>query len=182
MDTESVKLQKQENFADFSRFESFVEAQETVVDDEEKKDMPQPKPLHRRSLSLDDAQDVAWSKPQEKNPTEAATTLPRAPHNQEALPRPVPKLKPPSPPTLKQGRLRTDKDGDKERKLKTEPPKVVVRPLTKEDKFNSRIQDLKEKNAALSKVNYELQEELKSIMERRATLELQLERKKSPSS
>ena len=60
MDTESVKLQKQENFADFSRFESFVEAQETVVDDdEEKKDMPQPKPLHRRSLSLDDAQ-VCW--------------------------------------------------------------------------------------------------------------------------
>lgn len=35
--------------------------------------------------------------------------------------------KPPSPPTLKQGRLRTDKDGEKERKLKTEPPKVVVR-------------------------------------------------------
>ncbi|XP_029187078.2 ralBP1-associated Eps domain-containing protein 1-like isoform X2 [Acropora millepora] len=182
VDTESVKLQKQENFADFSRFESFVEAQETVVDDEEKKDMPQPKPLHRRSLSLDDAQDVAWSKPQQKNPSEAASTLSRTPHNQEALPRPVPKLKPPSPPTLKQGRLRTDKDGEKERKLKTEPPKVVVRPLTKEDKLNSRIQDLKEKNAALSKVNYELQEELKSIMERRATLELQLEKKKLPSS
>lgn len=34
--------------------------------------------------------------------------------------------KPPSPPTLKQGR-RVDKDGEKERKLKTEPPKVVVR-------------------------------------------------------
>lgn len=58
MDTESVKLEKQEDFADFSRFESFVEAQETVVDDEGKKDSPQPK-LHRRSLSLDDAQ-VCW--------------------------------------------------------------------------------------------------------------------------
>ena len=48
-------MQKQENFADFSRFESFVEAQETVNDDEEKKDVPQPK-LHRRSFSLDDTQ------------------------------------------------------------------------------------------------------------------------------
>jgi len=31
-----------------------------------------------------------------------------------------------SPPTLKQGR-RQEKDGEKERKRKTEPPKVVVR-------------------------------------------------------
>ena len=56
MDAESGKVQKQEDFADFSRFESFVEAQETVDDTEEgKKEMPQPK-LHRRSFSLDDAQ------------------------------------------------------------------------------------------------------------------------------
>ena len=39
----------------------------------------------------------------------------------------------------------------------------LSRPLTKEDKLNSRIGDLKEKNAALSKVNSELQEELKSV-------------------
>ena len=37
------------------------------------------------------------------------------------------------------------------------------RPLTKEDKLNSRIQDLKEKNASLSKVNSQLQEELKTV-------------------
>jgi len=37
--------------------------------------------------------------------------------------------KPPSPPTLKQGR-RLDKDADKERKLKTEPPRVIVRWVT----------------------------------------------------
>lgn len=181
VDTESDKVQKQENFADFSRFESFVEAQETVNDDEEKKDVPQPK-LHRRSFSLDDTQDVAWSQPLPKTSNEVTTALARPIHNQEALPRPVPKLKPPSPPTLKQGR-RLDKDGEKhERKLNTEPPKVVVRPLTKEDKLNSRIQDLKEKNASLSKVNNELQEELKSIMERRAAVELRLEKLKSPSS
>ena len=37
------------------------------------------------------------------------------------------------------------------------------RPLTKEEKLNSRINDLKEKNIALSKVNSELQEELKTV-------------------
>ena len=40
---------------------------------------------------------------------------------------------------------------------------LFCRPLTKEDKLNSRIQDLKEKNASLSKVNSELQEELKTV-------------------
>ena len=40
---------------------------------------------------------------------------------------------------------------------------LLYRPLTKEDKLNSRINDLKEKNAALSKVNSELQEELKTV-------------------
>lgn len=39
----------------------------------------------------------------------------------------------------------------------------LCRPLTKEDKLNSRINDLKEKNAALSKVNSELQEEIKTV-------------------
>lgn len=39
----------------------------------------------------------------------------------------------------------------------------LCRPLTKEDKLNSRISDLKEKNAALSKVNGELQRELKTV-------------------
>jgi len=154
-----------------------VEAQESVNGGEGKKSSPQPK-LHKRSFSLDDSHEFAWSQTPQKPPSEAVTTTPsRPPQNQEALPRPVPKLKPPSPPTLKQGR-RLDKDGEKERKLKTEPPKVVVRPLTKEDKINSRIQDLKEKNASLSKVNSQLQEELKTIMERRATLELKLEKLK----
>lgn len=167
-------VQKQEDFADFSRFESFVEAQETVIERVEN-ESPEPR-LHRRSFSLDYANEVAWSQPSRKTSIEATTT----PGRQEALPRPVPKLKPLSPPTLKQGR-RLDKDGEKDRKLKTEPPKVVVRPLTKEDKLNSRIQDLKEKNSSLSKVNSELQEELKTIMQRRATLEVKLEKLK-PSS
>ena len=48
------KEQKQEDFADFSRFESFVEAQETINGGEGKKDSPQPK-QHRRSFSLDDS-------------------------------------------------------------------------------------------------------------------------------
>ncbi|XP_078375123.1 uncharacterized protein LOC144658558 isoform X2 [Oculina patagonica] len=173
-----TKVEKQEDFADFSRFESFVESQG------ERRRGSSPRPgQHRRSFSLDHSREVVWSQPPpaQKPPSEAATTPSRPPHNQEALPRPVPKLKPPSPPTLKQGR-RLDKDGEKERKLKTEPPKVIVRPLTKEDKLNSRINDLKEKNAALSKVNSELQEDLKTIMESRASLEIKLEKLKSPSS
>ena len=40
---------------------------------------------------------------------------------------------------------------------------LLYRPLTKEDKLSSKIQDLKEKNASLSKVNSELQEELKTV-------------------
>ena len=40
---------------------------------------------------------------------------------------------------------------------------LLYRPLTKEDKLNLRIQDLKEKNSSLSKVNSELQEELKTV-------------------
>ena len=39
----------------------------------------------------------------------------------------------------------------------------LSRPLIKEDKLNAKIGDLREKNAALSKVNSELQEELKSV-------------------
>ena len=51
---ESEKVQRQEDFADFSRFESFVEAQETVNRGEGKVSSPQPK-LHKRSFSLDDS-------------------------------------------------------------------------------------------------------------------------------
>ena len=51
---ENGNVEKQEDFADFSRFESFVEAQESVNGGEGKKSSPQPK-LHKRSFSLDDS-------------------------------------------------------------------------------------------------------------------------------
>lgn len=177
---EKDNVEKQEDFADFSRFESFVEAQEG----EGTRGSSVRPGIHRRSFSLDHSHEVGWSgsTPAQKTTNEGVTAaVSRPPHTQEALPRPVPKLKPPSPPTLKQGR-RIDKDGEKERKLNTEPPKVVVRPLTKEDKLNTRINDLKERNAALSKVNSELQEELKTMMENRATLELKLGKLNSNST
>lgn len=40
---------------------------------------------------------------------------------------------------------------------------LTYRPLTKEDILNSKIRDLKDKNASLSRVNSEMQRELKEV-------------------
>ncbi|XP_032219479.2 ralBP1-associated Eps domain-containing protein 1 isoform X2 [Nematostella vectensis] len=169
-----VQASEEQNFADFSRFDSFVNAQSSDGTSSGQSMVRS----HRRSQSLDQNLDFIPKQPR-KNTFEGSTS-PRG--NQEALPRPVPRVKPASPPPVKLTIRRPDrsseKDKEKERKLNTEPPKVVVKPLTKESKLQTSIRDLKEKNLALSRLNSELQQEVKQVMEWRIALELKLERLK----
>ncbi|KXJ10106.1 RalBP1-associated Eps domain-containing protein 1 [Exaiptasia diaphana] len=134
------KPAKEENFADFSNFETLVKAQGTAS--ESHMNVPSQGRTHRRSLSLDHAQDY-WPKTSQSNNIDS-----------------------------------TIDDGSEERKLKTEPPKVVVKPLTKESKLQNSIRELKETNLLLSRLNSELQQENTEMMEQRISLELKLERLK----
>lgn len=43
---------------------------------------------------------------------------------------------------------------------------MKYRPLTKEDVLHARIRDLKDKNVSLSRVNSEMQQELKEVSEK----------------
>ncbi|XP_028414300.1 ralBP1-associated Eps domain-containing protein 1-like isoform X2 [Dendronephthya gigantea] len=170
----------QPNFADFSKFESATasHSNENLS-----------RPVHRRTASLDSAHAIFIEPtPQPAvvdDDIQANDTSNLRPEIPVSVPRPVPRKKPASPPPpLSRQKKDVQQDSgsdsmvDKEKKISKEPIHFVVKPLTRLEQLHAKIRDLKTKNTRLSRINNELQQELKEMMGKRVGLESSLEQLK----
>nr|XP_006817809.1 PREDICTED: ralBP1-associated Eps domain-containing protein 1-like [Saccoglossus kowalevskii] len=173
----------QDNFADFSKFDR------VTADSPKVEHKPSPDMAHRRALSLDyrkikSLEDYTRPAPPPRPVEPAKGTVEGSSPEVKSQ---TTKRKAPSPPSVDRGRhlsgdeLQSDnkEDFSKERKRHASAPPVSVTQLLsgKRDKktIQVSIRNAKERNRTLSRVNGELQQELKQVMEERVALELQLE-------
>ncbi|XP_077977816.1 ralBP1-associated Eps domain-containing protein 1-like [Glandiceps talaboti] len=172
-----------QDFADFSKFE-------TMTADSPKSGRSPDPAAHRRALSLDyrkirsleDCKPPPPPRPVEpaKGSTEKVDDGTQETKTQHT------KRRAPSPPSVNKGRhlsgdelqSESKEDFSKERKRHASAPSVPVTQLSgPRDKktIKASIRNTKDRNTTLLRLNSELQQELKEIMEERVALELQIE-------
>ncbi|XP_046847996.1 ralBP1-associated Eps domain-containing protein 1-like [Xenia sp. Carnegie-2017] len=167
----------QENFANFEDFNNKVENLTRASENP-------PRFGHRRSASLDSTHSASVEQPSQPTTTEDVkvedvSNINSRFHSPGSVPRPVPRKKAggPPPPLNRQDNS-SDSIPEKEKKISKEPIHFVVRPVTRLEQLHAKIRDLKSKNTRLSKINNDLQQEVKEMMEARVSLESSLEQLK----